>query len=83
MKTIRVDRRIYDYLLAGIIHEAPAAPADPAMLTGVLGARTLRRTVQVRLGSSPLRMPVITAVSTARLSSPKSVSRRIFVNKAG
>ncbi len=53
------------------------------MLTGVLGARTLRRTVQVRLGSSPLRMPVIPAASTARLSSPKSVSRRTFVDKAG
>ncbi len=69
--------------LARVIHEAPAATADPAMLTGVLGARTLRRIVPVRLGSSPLRMPVITAVSTARLSSPKSVSRRTFVNDPG
>jgi hypothetical protein len=34
-------------------HEWPAATADMTVLTGVLGCRTLRRTVQVRLGSNP------------------------------
>ena len=35
-------------------HEWPAATADMIVLTGVLACRTLRRTVQVRLGSNPL-----------------------------
>ena len=35
-------------------HEWPAATADMTVLPGVLGCRTLRRTVQVRLGSNPL-----------------------------
>ena len=33
------------------------ATADMTVLPGVLGYRTLRRTVQVRLGSNPLRLP--------------------------
>jgi hypothetical protein len=37
-------------VLAGILHESPAATADLAVLSGVLGCRSLRRTVQVRLG---------------------------------
>jgi len=36
-----------------MFHESPAATADMAFLPGVLGCRTLRRTVQVRLGSNP------------------------------
>ncbi len=63
-------------------HEAPATTADPAALKGILAARTLRRDVGARLGSSRLRSPVVTAVSTARLSSPKSVSRPNFVDQA-
>ena len=34
-------------------HELPAATADITVLPGVLGCRTLRRTVQVRLGFDP------------------------------
>ena len=36
--------------LARIFHELPAATADMSVLPGVLGYRTLRRTVKVRLG---------------------------------
>ncbi len=36
--------------LARIFHELPAPTADMTVLPGVLGCRTLRRTVQVRLG---------------------------------
>jgi hypothetical protein len=36
-----------------MFHELLAATADMAVLPGVLGCRTLRRTVQVRLGSNP------------------------------
>ena len=39
--------------LARMFHELLAATADMAVLPGVLGCRTLRRTVQVRLGSNP------------------------------
>ncbi|MDH3801945.1 MAG: hypothetical protein OEU80_07650 [Deltaproteobacteria bacterium] len=35
------------------------------VLPGVLGDWTLRRTVQVRLGSNPLRLPGGAAISTA------------------
>jgi hypothetical protein len=51
-------------LLARIFHESLAATADMAVLPGVLGCRTLRRTVQVRLGSNPLRFPGGTAIFT-------------------
>jgi hypothetical protein len=40
-----------------IFHDSPAATADMIILPGVLGCRTLRRTVQVRLESNPLRFP--------------------------
>jgi hypothetical protein len=40
--------------LVRIMHEPPAATADLAVLPGVLGSRTLRRTEQVRLRSEPL-----------------------------
>jgi hypothetical protein len=40
-----------DGLLARIMHEPSAATADLAVLPGVLGSRTLRRTEQVRLRS--------------------------------
>ncbi len=36
---------------------SPAATAEMAILPGVLGPHTLRRSVQVRLGSETLRLP--------------------------
>ncbi|MDH3556115.1 MAG: hypothetical protein WBF55_19750 [Syntrophobacteria bacterium] len=45
------------------------------VLPGVLGYRTLRRTVQVRLGSNPLRLPGGTIISR--------VSRHQFVKYPG
>jgi hypothetical protein len=39
--------------LARMFHEWHAATADMTVLPGVLGCRTLLRTVQVRLGSDP------------------------------
>jgi hypothetical protein len=38
------------FVLGRIFHESLAATVDMAVLPGVLGCRTLRRTVQVRLG---------------------------------
>ncbi|MGB6382730.1 MAG: hypothetical protein WBG51_16280 [Syntrophobacteria bacterium] len=58
-----------------MFHESPAATVDTPVLPGVLGCRTLRRTVQVRLGSNPLRLPGGTPFST--------VSRRRFVKHPG
>ncbi|MEE9122605.1 MAG: hypothetical protein V3U56_15195 [Syntrophobacteria bacterium] len=49
--------------LARMFHESPAATADMGVLPGVLGRRTLRRTVQVRLGSNSLRLPGGTSFS--------------------
>ncbi|MGB7029886.1 MAG: hypothetical protein WBF29_00440 [Syntrophobacteria bacterium] len=46
-----------------------------SVLPGVLGYRALRRTVQVRLGSNPLRVPGGTPFST--------VSRQQFVKYQG
>jgi len=43
--------------LTRIFHELLAATTDMAILPGVLGCRTLRRTVQVRLGTNTLRLP--------------------------
>jgi|GEM_PF-1910785 len=43
--------------LARIFHEWPAATADMTALPGVLGCRTLRRTVQYASGPTPLRLP--------------------------
>ena len=40
-------------MLARIFHESLAATTDMGVLPGVLGCRTLRRTVQVRLGTNP------------------------------
>ncbi|MEE8316142.1 MAG: hypothetical protein V3W07_05390 [Syntrophobacteria bacterium] len=45
------------------------------VLPCVLGCRTLRRTVQVRLGSNPLRLPGGTPIFT--------VSRQQFMKYAG
>jgi hypothetical protein len=39
--------------LAWMFHESPAATTDIAVLPGVLGCWTLRRTFQVRLESNP------------------------------
>ena len=38
------------------------ATTDMDVLPGVLGCRTLRRTVQVRLGTNTLRLPVGTPI---------------------
>jgi len=43
--------------VARIFHESLAATTDMAVLPGVLGCRPLRRTVQVRLGATTLRLP--------------------------
>jgi len=40
-----------------MFYESPAATADMIVPPGVLGRWSLRRTVQVRLGSNPLRLP--------------------------
>jgi hypothetical protein len=69
--------------LARIFHELPAPTADVTVLPGVLGCSfdyaqdklTLRRTVQVGLGSNPLRLPGGTLFST--------LSRRQFVKYPG
>jgi hypothetical protein len=44
--------------LARIMHEPPAATADMAVLPGVLGSRTLRRTDKYASGPSPCGYPV-------------------------
>ena len=41
------------FFLTRIIHESAAPTADMGVLPGVLGCRTLRRTVQVCLGPIP------------------------------
>ena len=47
-----------------MFHALPAATVDIIVLPGVLGCRILRRTVIVRLGSNPLRLPGGTPLST-------------------
>jgi hypothetical protein len=57
----------YDFLaahLARIFHEWSTATADIIFPPGVLGPQTLRRTVQVRLGSEFLRLPGSKRIST-------------------
>jgi hypothetical protein len=61
--------------LALMFHESLAATADMAVLPGVLGCRTLRRTVQVRLGSNTLRLPGGTPIF--------AVSRHQFIKHQG
>ena len=58
-----------------MFHELPAATADMAVLPGVLECCTLRRTVQVRLGSNTLWLPVGTPIFT--------VSRQQFMKHPG
>jgi hypothetical protein len=58
-----------------MFHESPAMNADMAVLPGVLGCRTLRRTVQVRLRSNTLRLPGGTPIFT--------VSPRKFMKHPG
>ena len=70
-------------LARGLVRPSPdissrpgvTATAAMAVLPGVLGYRTLRRTAQVRLGSNPLRLPGGTPFST--------VSRRRLVKHPG
>ncbi len=61
--------------LARTIHEASAATVDLPALPGVLASRPLDVSQRIRLASSPLRLPGMTAIST--------VSRRTFMNGAG
>ena len=61
--------------LARIIHESPAATTDMAVLPGVLGCRSLRRTVRVRLGPNTLWLPGCTPIFAG--------SRRQFMNYPG
>ena len=61
--------------LARIFHESPAATTDMAVLPGVLGCRTLRRTAQVRLGTNTLRLPGGTTIF--------AVSRQQFIKYPG
>ena len=58
-----------------MLHELLAATTDMAVLPGVLEFRTLRRTVQVRLGSTTLRFPGGTSIFT--------VSRQQFMEHPG
>jgi len=48
--------------LTRIFHESPAVTTDTATLPGVLGCRSLRRTVQVRLGINTLCLPSGTTI---------------------
>ena len=61
-------------ILARIMHKPPAAIANLAVLPGVLGSRTLRRTDQVRLRPEPLWLPGGTTIFT--------ISRRRLVHNA-
>ena len=51
-------------LLIRTFHDSAAATVDMTALPGVLGSRTLRRTVQVRLGFESLRLPGGTVIFT-------------------
>ena len=61
--------------LTRIFHESSTGTVDMAVLQGVLEPRTLRRTVQVRLGSEPLRLAGGTPIC--------KVSLRQFMKYAG
>ena len=61
--------------LARIFHESLPATVNMAILPRVLGCRTLRRTVQVRLGSNTLRLAGGTSIFT--------VSRQRFMRPQG
>ena len=61
--------------LARIFHELLAATTDMVVLPGVLGCRSLRRTVQVRLGTNTLRLPGGTPIF--------AVSRQQFMKYPG
>ena len=62
-------------LKARKFHESTAATADKSVLPAVLECRTLRCTIQVHLGSNPLRLSGGTPFST--------VSRRRFMKHPG
>ena len=67
--------RIIAIPLARIFHELLAVTTDMAVLPGVLGCRSLRRTVQVRLGTNTLRLPGGTPIF--------AVSRQQFMKYPG
>jgi len=87
-QNFRKTRIITGLVLARIFHESPAATGDMTVLPGVLWCRTLRRTVQVRLGSNPLRLPGGAAIFTVSphrfVKYPGEVEGRPFsAEKAG
>jgi len=57
-------------MLARISHQLSTAAAHPGFLMGVLGLRTLRRSVELGLGFSALQVPVIRPVYAAALRNP-------------
>jgi hypothetical protein len=69
MLSVKVER------LARIFYESLAATTDMAVLPGVLGCRTLRPTVQVRLGTNILWLPGGTPIF--------AVSRQQFIEYSG
>ena len=81
--------------LARIFHESSAAATDMAVLPGVLGCRSLRRTVKVRLGTNPAvprdELPGGTPIFFALAALPQSrkrvpsfvVSRQQFMKYPG
>jgi hypothetical protein len=68
-------RPLDEVSLARIFHESLAATTDLDFLPGVLGRWSLRRTVQVRLGTNPLRLPGGTPIF--------AVSRHQFMKHPG
>ena len=64
-----------DYQSAWTFHQSPAETTDMAVLPGVLGCWTLRRTMKVRLGTNTLRLPGDTPIFV--------VSRQQFMKYPG
>ena len=57
MSDCRLQIFLKELNIARIIHESATPIVDINVLPGVLGSRILRRTVQIRLGFKPLRLP--------------------------
>ena len=79
MEQLALEGEALSSSLARIMYEPPATTADMAVLPGVLGSRTLRRTQQVRLRSESRGaagwLPGGTTIST--------ISLRRLVHNAG
>jgi hypothetical protein len=70
------------FSLARILHESPAATTDMAVLPGVLGCRSLRRTVQVRK-ATPCGCPVARPSLWSRDSNSRNIRARGLDGNAG